>query len=108
MAISLKDRVVLVIGASSGIGRASAILFARAGAKVVASARRADRLSELESEAKSAGSPIRVQVADATKAEDIQKLVADTQSSVGTVDILVYAAGTNIPDRALSVLNPET
>src|SRR3954453_22043013 len=108
MAISLKDKVVLVIGASSGIGRATALLFARAGAKVVASARRRDRLNELEGEANSAGLSVKVQVADASKADEVKKLVDDTHSSLGSIDVLVYAAGTNIPNRALSVLNPET
>jgi len=108
MAISLKDKVVLVVGASSGIGRETAILFARAGARVIASARRADRLGELETEARNAGFSIRVQAADASKADEMKKLVDDTQTNVGTVDILIYAAGTNIPGRALNVLNPET
>jgi serine 3-dehydrogenase len=108
MAISLKDKVVLVIGASSGIGRATALLFARAGAKVVASARRADRLRELEQEAAGAGFGVKVQAADASKADEMKRLVDDTEDNLGTIDILVYAAGTNIPARALSVLNPET
>jgi NADP-dependent 3-hydroxy acid dehydrogenase YdfG len=108
MPISLKDKVVLVVGGSSGIGRATAILFARAGARVIASARRAERLRELETEAGKSGFSIRVQPADASKADEMKKLVDDTQANVGTVDILVYAAGTNIPNRALNVLNPET
>jgi serine 3-dehydrogenase (NADP+) len=108
MAISLKDKVVLVIGGSSGIGRATALLFAGAGAKVVVSARRADRLSELESEAKTSGFTLSVQTADASKADEMKKLVDDTLASHGAVDILVYAAGTNIPGRALSALIPET
>ncbi|MFL6449498.1 MAG: SDR family oxidoreductase [Bryobacteraceae bacterium] len=108
MAISLKEKIVLVVGASSGIGRATAVMFARAGARVVASARRLDRLRELEAEMRGAGFPISVQVADVSKADDMKKLVDDTQSSAGAIEILVYAAGTNIPARALSVLNPET
>jgi serine 3-dehydrogenase (NADP+) len=108
MPISLKDKVVLIVGASSGIGRATAVLFARAGARVIASARRADRLRELESEMASSGPPITTRVADASKADEMKRLVDDAQSSVGNIDILVYAAGTNIPGRALSVLNPET
>src|SRR3954452_8333226 len=108
MAISLKEKVVLFVGASSGIGRATAVLFARAGARVIASARRADRLRELEAEMQSSGFPITVQVADASKADEMNKLVDDTQSRAGRVDILVFAAGTNIPARALSVLQPET
>jgi NADP-dependent 3-hydroxy acid dehydrogenase YdfG len=75
---------------------------------VIASARRAERLRELETEAGKSGFSIRVQPADASKADEMKKLVDDTQANVGTVDILVYAAGTNIPNRALNVLNPET
>lgn len=99
---------MLVVGASSGIGRATAILFAQAGAKVVASARRADRLRTLEQETENAGFPVAVKVADASKADEMKKLAEETQSKVGNIDILVYAAGTNIPNRALSILNPET
>ena len=48
MSVSMKDQVVLVVGASSGIGRESAVLFARDGARVFASARRENRLRELQ------------------------------------------------------------
>ena len=48
MPVSLKDQVVLILGASSGIGRETAVLFAREGARVLASARRGDRLRSLQ------------------------------------------------------------
>ena len=48
MPVSLKDQVVLVVGASSGIGRETAVLFAKEGARVMASARREDRLRSLK------------------------------------------------------------
>jgi NADP-dependent 3-hydroxy acid dehydrogenase YdfG len=50
MPVSLKDQVVLVVGASSGIGRDCARLFAREGARVMAAARRQDRLESLRDE----------------------------------------------------------
>ena len=57
---SLKDQIVLVVGASSGIGRATAVLFAREGARVTAVARREDRLQELQKELAAEGFPIQV------------------------------------------------
>src|ERR1700723_2867953 len=74
MADSLTDRVVLVIGASSGIGRQTAILFAREGARVMASARREDRLRELAMEMAAAGCAIQIHPADVTKAGDMDEL----------------------------------
>ena len=50
MPVSINGQVVVVVGASSGIGRAAAVLFAREGAKVVAAARREDRLQSLKQE----------------------------------------------------------
>ena len=50
MSVKLTNQVVLVIGASSGIGRETAILFAREGARVMAAARRKDRLRALQQE----------------------------------------------------------
>ncbi len=50
MPVSLRDKVVLIVGASSGIGRAAAVLFAQEGARVMAAARRENRLIELRDE----------------------------------------------------------
>ena len=90
---------VLVVGASSGIGRETAILFARGGAKVTAVARREDRLLELQSQLAAEGHEILIHAADAT---DPSALTA-----FGDVDVLVYATGTNTPDRALTRLTPD-
>ena len=48
MPVSISGQVVMIVGASSGIGRAAAVLFAREGCKVVAAARREDRLQSLQ------------------------------------------------------------
>ena len=103
MPVSLKDQVVLVIGASSGIGRATAALFAGQGARVIASARRQDRLDGLCKECPS----IEAISADAARAADMQKLAQHVTGKYGHIDILVYSAGTNIKDRALKRLTPE-
>jgi len=107
MPVSLKDQIVLVVGASSGIGRATAVLFAREGAKVMAAARREDRLRSLRDELGKEGHSIEISVADASKAEDMERLEDETREKLGKVDIMVYATGTNTPDRAMKRLIPE-
>ena len=75
--VSLKDERVLVLGASSGIGREAAKLFARDGAKVYASARRGERLAELATELAAEGFPIVHGVSDAGSHESMEALAAD-------------------------------
>ncbi len=106
MPVSLKGQVVLVVGASSGIGRETAILFAREGARVVASARRGDRLRGLQVELAKEGFPLEISPADVSKAADMEQLAQRTCAQFGGIDILLYAAGTNTPDRAMNRLNP--
>jgi serine 3-dehydrogenase len=107
MAESLKDRVVVVIGASSGIGRQTAILFAREGARVMASARREDRLRDLAMELATAGCPIEIHPADVTKVADMDELARVTREKLGEIDALVFVTGDNTPDRSLKRLTPE-
>lgn len=103
---NMKNQVALVVGASSGIGRACAVALAGEGARVMASARREDRLKQLETELRGAGSKIEILPADASKPEDMLKLASHTREHLGEIDILVYATGTNTPDRALTKLTP--
>jgi NADP-dependent 3-hydroxy acid dehydrogenase YdfG len=100
--VSLEKQVVLVVGASSGIGRATAVQFAKEGAKVMAAARRADRLDALKAEVPG----IETAVADAADAASMERLAAETRERLGEIDILVYNTGTNIKDRALVNLSP--
>jgi serine 3-dehydrogenase len=102
MPVNLEKQVVLVVGASSGIGRATAVLFAREGARVMAAARREDRLAALKKEVPS----IETAIADAAKVEDMERLARETESRLGPIDILVYNTGTNIKDRSLANLTP--
>jgi NADP-dependent 3-hydroxy acid dehydrogenase YdfG len=107
MSVSLKGQVVLVVGASSGIGRETTVLFAREGARVVASARRGDRLRGLQDELAKEGYSIEISPADASNAAEMEQLAQRTRAHFGGIDILVYAAGTNTPDRAMKRLNRE-
>ena len=90
-----KGKVVIVTGASSGIGEATAREFAKEGSKVVLAARRVDRLEALakEIDAMNTGAQALVVQADLSKLEDIQALIAKTLEKFGRVDVLVNNAG---------------
>ena len=107
MPVSLKDQVVLIVGASSGIGRETAVLFAREGARVMASARREDRLRELQQQLENEGFQIEIFAADASQPEEMTRLAEHTHKTYGSVDVLAYATGTNTPDRAMARLKTD-
>ena len=85
----LDGRVALVTGASSGIGRRMALVLAAAGATVAVTARRADRLAELEQAAPS----ITAFPADLTDDAARESLVATVTERLGPIDVLVNSAG---------------
>lgn len=89
----LKDKVVLLTGASSGMGKDTALLFAQEGAKVVAAARRMQKLEELAKEAKDAPGEVMPLEVDVSKDEDIDHLVNFAMDKYGRIDILVNNAG---------------
>ena len=105
--MSLTNERVLILGASSGIGRAAARLFAQAGARVFASARREDRLKELAAELAAQGHKIHYAAADAGSHEAMEQLAATATAQLGGVDTLVYVTGTNTPNRAMTRLTRE-
>ncbi|MBW3542855.1 MAG: SDR family oxidoreductase [Planctomycetes bacterium] len=116
MSESLSQKVAVVVGASSGMGRATVLALADAGAQVIAAARRRDRLEEAAREFESrkrqrseqGGGAIETVPLDVTVANDVGRLISATAQRHGRIDLLVYATGTNIPHRALEVLTPET
>jgi serine 3-dehydrogenase (NADP+) len=107
MPVSLKDQGVLVVGASSGIGREAAVLLGREGARVMASARREDRLRSLKEELANEGIAISFHAADASKADQMQRLADETVRTLGRIDLLVFATGTNTPQRSMTNLMTE-
>jgi serine 3-dehydrogenase (NADP+) len=107
MPVSLENQVALVVGASSGIGRAVAAGLAREGVKVMASARRAERLEQLKREMLAEGQTIAVHAADASQPQEMESLAETTWKQLGAIAIFVYATGTNTPDRRMERLRPK-
>jgi len=106
MSVSVNGQVVMIVGASSGIGRAAAVLFAREGARVVAAARREDRLQSLKDELAREQRDITVRCADVSNPKHMEQLAQETLKEFGRIDVLVFASGTNTPDRSMERLNP--
>jgi NAD(P)-dependent dehydrogenase (short-subunit alcohol dehydrogenase family) len=94
---SLHDQVVLVTGASSGIGRETALAFARRGAAVGLAARRRKVLNEVADAVTSAGGRALVVPTDVTDARAARAAVANVRSTLGRIDILVNNAGILVP-----------
>ena len=92
----LQDRVVVVTGASSGIGRATAALVARHGARVVLVSRTREKLDELKSEIESAGGQAFVNPTDLSDIDACEKMIQAVLAEHGHVDILVNNAGRSI------------
>ena len=103
----LTGKVVVVVGGSSGMGRASALAFARAGAHVVVSARRREALDEVVREIEAAGGRAVAHAADMTKRDEALGLIERAKEAFGRIDVLLYATGTNIPRRAIAELSFE-
>ncbi|HNK63975.1 MAG TPA: SDR family oxidoreductase [Anaerolineales bacterium] len=91
--MDIKGKVVIVTGASSGIGEAAAREFGSEGAKVILAARRVDRLQALAREIEALGAETLVVQVDISKLEDIQRLIARTLERFGRIDVLVNNAG---------------
>ena len=89
----LTGKVALITGASSGIGRASALALAQAGANLVITARRQDRLQELAAAVQKAGGLSVIVVGDASSEETAQRCVNTSIQTFGSLDILINNVG---------------
>jgi NADP-dependent 3-hydroxy acid dehydrogenase YdfG len=90
---NIEGKVVLITGASSGIGEATARVLAQRGARVVLGARRTDRLEKLAAEIESHGGAARYRALDVTSLEDMEAFVAFGTKEFGRVDVLINNAG---------------
>ena len=89
----IQDKVVVITGGSSGIGYSTAKALAKKGAKIVAGARRLDRLETLKKEITDDGGEIIICETDVTKKSDCDNLVKQAIDKYGTVDVLINNAG---------------
>ncbi len=91
--MSIRDAVIAITGASSGIGRATALLLAEQGAILVLGARREDRLASVAEEITSAGGRVAYLTTDVTRRQDLQALVDFACRRFGRLDVLINNAG---------------
>jgi len=89
----MRGKVALVTGATSGIGRATALRFAEEGAQVALVARRGDQLAEVVQKIQKSGGQAKAVVADVTREADIERAARETVEAFGGLDVLVNAAG---------------
>lgn len=102
----LAGKVAVITGGGSGVGKATAALFLKEGAKVVIAGRDAAKLDAVAKELK-AGDNLRTQATDVGKADQCEVLIAFATRTFGHIDILVNNAGTNLKERTLRELTPE-
>ncbi|SHJ01329.1 NADP-dependent 3-hydroxy acid dehydrogenase YdfG [Roseomonas rosea] len=93
MSDTIPGKTVLITGASSGIGEATARVLAARGARLVLGARRTDRLAALVAEIEAGGGQARHRALDVTSAQDMQNFVDFAEAEFGRVDVLVNNAG---------------
>ena len=100
---NIANKVVIITGASSGIGEATALKLAKEGAKIVLGARREDKFKAIASQIKASGGEAVYRVTDVTKPEDNAALVALAKEAFGKVDVIFLNAGL-MPSSPLSAL----
>ncbi|MEQ1764952.1 MAG: SDR family oxidoreductase [Pyrinomonadaceae bacterium] len=89
----MKDRVVLITGATSGIGRASAKLFAERGSRVIAVGRNEAELASLHEEVGEFSGSVTPKLTNVTVTTQIDRLISEIRDSFGQIDVLINSAG---------------
>ncbi|WP_103670408.1 SDR family oxidoreductase [Pseudanabaena sp. BC1403] len=104
--LNVKDKVVIITGASSGIGEATARLLAKNGAKVILGARRIDRLEAIVKDIHAEGGIAECQTLDVTQRKQLEAIAKFAKDKFGHVDVLINNAGV-MPLSTLDQLNVE-
>ena len=104
--MDIQDKVVLITGASAGIGRAAARLFAAAGAQVAVAARSVEKLNQLADELRRQGQAVLVVPTDMTHQAEVARMIDATLQHYGQIDILINNAG-QAAAGAVADVNPD-
>lgn len=99
----MKDKVVLIVGGSGGIGSACGRVFAKGGAKVVLAARDQDKAEDVAKEINESGGEAYVIGVDATDLASVSTMVREIQDDLGSIDVLVNAFGTAVIQPLLDI-----
>ncbi|MFC7443001.1 SDR family NAD(P)-dependent oxidoreductase [Laceyella putida] len=99
------NRVVMITGASKGLGKALALAFAREGARLAISARGQDGLREVEQALQAQGTEVLAVVGDMAEPRDVERFVATTEARFGAIDVLINNAGIFGPSPAPYLLD---
>src|SRR5918997_3043255 len=89
----LEGKVVMITGASQGLGRALALAFAREGARVAINARSEGSIGPVAEEVEDTGAEVLALAADVSKGADVERMVGETVERFGRIDVLVNNAG---------------
>ncbi|MCH8494597.1 MAG: SDR family oxidoreductase [Balneolales bacterium] len=103
----MKDKVVLIVGGSGGIGSATAKLFAKAGAKIVLAARDKDKAEEVAKSINNNGGEAFVIQVDVTELSSVFEMVDTVVKELGQIDVLVNAFGVGLIQPIMDV-NPKS
>ena len=99
--MSLHNKVALITGAAGGIGKAIAMAFGAAGARVFLSGTSVEKLTDLSAALKAEGVETAYKAIDIRAAERLHELVDAVIQTMGTIDILVNSAGINRPQKSV-------
>ena len=98
---NVKDKTIIVTGASSGLGAAFAEILASRGAKVVIAARRIEKLEKLQTKLSEKGFTVKSIQCDVTKSDDVSNLFIKTEQEFGDIDVVVNNAGASSDEASV-------
>ncbi len=105
--MGLKDKVCIITGGGSGIGRSAALMMAEAGAKVVLIGRTASKVEEVRDEIEASGGTAMAMSLDVGDYDGVMRMAKDVLDAYGRIDVLVNNAGHSSHHRRLMTTTPE-